>query len=160
MERWAVVCRMACEVRLAFILWHYLYGSGLHALKCLSQERVFGGQLPYLPQYKVQLISFYVVTTAKYFHIYVGFEVLTAVVMKSTIFCDITPCNPFSVNRRFRGTYRLHLQDRKNKLSKKPAWKQVASTWRWYVPPKRRLTLNRQHSIISQKMVLFILKHV
>jgi hypothetical protein len=29
---------------------------------------------------------------------YVGFEVLTAVVMKSTIFWDITPCSPLKVN--------------------------------------------------------------
>jgi hypothetical protein len=28
----------------------------------------------------------------------VGFEVLTAVVMKGTIFWDITPCSPLSVN--------------------------------------------------------------
>jgi hypothetical protein len=41
--------------------------------------------------------------------------------MKSTIFWDITPCSPLSIKRRFGGTYRLHLQDRKNKLSKKPA---------------------------------------
>jgi hypothetical protein len=33
--------------------------------------------------------------------IIVGFEVLTAVVMKSTIFWDIKPCSPLSVNRRF-----------------------------------------------------------
>jgi hypothetical protein len=31
----------------------------------------------------------------------VGFEVHTAVVMKSTVFCDITPCTPFKINRRF-----------------------------------------------------------
>jgi hypothetical protein len=31
---------------------------------------------------------------------YVGFEVLTAVVMKSTVFWDITPCILLSVNRR------------------------------------------------------------
>jgi hypothetical protein len=37
----------------------------------------------------------------------VGFEVLTAVVMKSTIFWVITPCSPVKVNRRFGGTYRL-----------------------------------------------------
>jgi hypothetical protein len=47
--------------------------------------------------------------------------------MSSTIFWDITQCSPLSVNRRFGGTNRLHLQGRKNKLSKKPAWKQVAS---------------------------------
>jgi hypothetical protein len=51
----------------------------------------------------------------------VGFEVLTAVVMKSTVFWDITPCSPLSGNRRFGGTYRLYLQGRKTKLSKKPA---------------------------------------
>jgi hypothetical protein len=45
---------------------------------------------------------------------YVGFEVLTAVVMKSTIFWDITRCTPLSVNRRFGGTYRLRLQGRRN----------------------------------------------
>jgi hypothetical protein len=49
--------------------------------------------------------------------------------------------------------------------SKKPAWKQVESRarliiqpWKWrrYIPPKRRLTLNGLHGVISQKMVLFI----
>jgi hypothetical protein len=44
---------------------------------------------------------------------YVGFEVLAAVVMKTTIFCDITPCSPLEYNRRFKGTYRLHLQGRR-----------------------------------------------
>jgi hypothetical protein len=34
---------------------------------------------------------------------YVGFEVLTAVVLKGTIFWDITPCGPLSVNQRFGG---------------------------------------------------------
>jgi hypothetical protein len=80
---------------------------------------------------------------------------------KSTVFSDIAPCSLLSVNRRFGGTYRFHVQGRKNKLSKKSAWKQVASRmlsrwflaqliflpWRWrrYVPPKRRLTLNGLH---------------
>jgi hypothetical protein len=41
---------------------------------------------------------------------FAGFEVLTAVVMKSSLFWDITPCCPLEVNRRFRGTCRLHLQ--------------------------------------------------
>jgi hypothetical protein len=39
----------------------------------------------------------------------VGFEVLTAVVMKCTIFWYIAPCSPLKVNRRFRGTCLLHL---------------------------------------------------
>jgi hypothetical protein len=44
---------------------------------------------------------------------YFGFEVLTAVVMKTTLFWDITPCSSFKFNRRFGGTYRLHLQGRR-----------------------------------------------
>jgi hypothetical protein len=40
----------------------------------------------------------------------VGSEVLTTVVMKSTIFWDITPSSPLKVKRRFGGKYRLHLQ--------------------------------------------------
>jgi hypothetical protein len=56
-----------------------------------------------------------------------GLQVPTAVVMKSTIFWDITPCSPLKVNRHFGGKYRLNLQGRKNKPSKKPAWNQVAS---------------------------------
>jgi hypothetical protein len=40
---------------------------------------------------------------------YVGYEVLTAVIMKIAIFCDIELCSPY-MNRRFGGTYQLHLQ--------------------------------------------------
>jgi hypothetical protein len=41
----------------------------------------------------------------------VGFENFTTVIMKSNIFWDITPYSLLSVNRRFGGTYHLHLQD-------------------------------------------------
>jgi hypothetical protein len=43
----------------------------------------------------------------------VGFEILTAVAMDSSIFWDITPRSPFRVNRSFRRTCRIHLQDRR-----------------------------------------------
>jgi hypothetical protein len=42
----------------------------------------------------------------------VEFEFLTAVVMKNSVFWDITPCSPLEVNKRFGRTYRLHLQCR------------------------------------------------
>jgi hypothetical protein len=51
--------------------------------------------------------SFYILTVFKIKNREVGFQVLTSVVMKSTIFWDITPCSPVSVNRRFGGTYLL-----------------------------------------------------
>jgi hypothetical protein len=41
----------------------------------------------------------------------VGFEVLTPVVMKSTVFWDMMLCSPLKVNQLFGGTYHLHLQD-------------------------------------------------
>jgi hypothetical protein len=87
---------------------------------------------------------------------HVGFEVLTAVVMKSIIFWDIMPCSSLSVNRRFGGICRLHLQDGKNNVG----WQSTDYTaflaqlnfrpWRWrrYVPPKRR-------SILEDYMALY-----
>jgi hypothetical protein len=48
----------------------------------------------------------------------VGFEVLTPVVRKSTVFWDMSS-SPLKVNRCFEGTYHLHLPESKNKVSKK-----------------------------------------
>jgi hypothetical protein len=41
-------------------------------------------------------------------------------------FWDISPCSPLSVNRRFGGTYRLHLQSRRNNFSKQAAYHLLA----------------------------------
>jgi hypothetical protein len=46
----------------------------------------------------------------------VGSEVLIAVVMKSSISWDITPCSPFKRNWCFEGTYYLHLQSQRRAL--------------------------------------------
>jgi hypothetical protein len=43
----------------------------------------------------------------------VGFEDLTAMVMKSSIFWDITSWSFLRVNQQFGRTRRLHLQDRR-----------------------------------------------
>jgi hypothetical protein len=99
-------------------------------------------------------------------------KVLTAVVMKSSAFWNITPPSPLKVNRLFRGTCRLHLQCRKisqarNKreagdkhvphLPPPSCWflpSFILRLWRWrrHVPPKRRLTFNGLRSIISPEM--------
>jgi hypothetical protein len=42
----------------------------------------------------------------------VRFQVFMTVTMKNAVFWDVTPCRS-CVNRRFRGTQRLHLQGRK-----------------------------------------------
>jgi hypothetical protein len=44
---------------------------------------------------------------------YVRSEAFTAVTMKKAVFWDVTPCRYF-VNRRFGGTYSLHLQGIRN----------------------------------------------
>jgi hypothetical protein len=79
----------------------------------------------------------------------IRFEVLTAVVVKSTIFWDITPCSPVKVNRR--GLLATC-------LLAGSCWNDFLRPWRWrrYVPPKRRLQLNRLHGVTPQKMILFI----
>jgi hypothetical protein len=46
-------------------------------------------------------------------------------VMKSIIFWDMMPCGLLSCNQRFGGTYRIHLQGRRNNFSKN----QQASRW-------------------------------
>jgi hypothetical protein len=37
------------------------------------------------------------------------FEALTAVVLKISVYWDITPCNLLEVNRRFGGIFRVHI---------------------------------------------------
>jgi hypothetical protein len=44
------------------------------------------------------------------YKILIGFEILTAVVIKSVIFWDKTPCSPLKVNRRFGEKYRLYFK--------------------------------------------------
>jgi hypothetical protein len=46
-------------------------------------------------------------------NIYAGLEVLIAVAMKSSVFCDITSCSPVKASRRFGRTHRIHFRGRK-----------------------------------------------
>jgi hypothetical protein len=95
--------------------------------------------------------------------------------MKRTIFWSITPCSPLKMNRRFGGTYRLHLQVRRisrARNQRESSW-QVTSAcnlislwflarlirrprrWRRYDTSKRWLTFDGLHGVIFQKIVLF-----
>jgi hypothetical protein len=75
--------------------------------------------------------------------------------LKSTVFWDITPRSPLSVNRRFTEKYHLHFQGRKNKFSVL-AGLVFNREDGGDVPPKRRLILNGLQGVLSQKTVLFI----
>jgi hypothetical protein len=70
------------------------------------------------------------------------FEVLTAVVIKSSVFWDITSCNPLKFGQRFGGICRLHLQDRR--ISQVRNQHEACSK-----------QSSRLHSFISQKIELF-----
>jgi hypothetical protein len=81
-----------------------------------------------------------------------------------------TLCSPLIVNRRFGGTYRLHLYgQRNNKLSKKPACKQTACFHAGFFAqliisltlkmeaiffPKRQLTINGLHGSLLSRWFL------
>jgi hypothetical protein len=71
-----------------------------------------------------------------------GFEVLTAVIIKSLLW-DIAPCGPLKINRRFRGTYRLYLQDRRISRTRY----QHGSRWRSSLL-KRRLTFSGLNGVM------------
>jgi hypothetical protein len=69
-------------------------------------------------------------------------------IMRRTSSCcfseDIMPCSPLKVNRRFEGTYCLHLH-----LLSRWYLAQFIQPWRWrrYIPPKRRLTFSGLHGV-------------
>jgi hypothetical protein len=90
----------------------------------------------------------------------------TIVSLKSTILWDITPYSPLNVNRHFGGTYRLHLQDwkisrsrnhRESRWQEKLCWA-YSSTLKLKAvcSPETSADFNRLHSIIAQKILLFI----
>jgi hypothetical protein len=99
---------------------------------------------------------------------YIGFEVLTPLIMKSPAFWNITPCGPVKISRCFGGTCHLHLQG--PKISQARNQHEAGSSalccifacvilwswrWRWHVPPKCLLTFSGLHRVISQKIELF-----
>jgi hypothetical protein len=89
-----VILLSDCIIELIFSAPHMRTSS---SSKFLFYKEVSSGSL-----HPVQLHT-------KPFHL-IRFEVLIAVVMKVSIFWDITPCSPLKVNGRFGGTCRLHIQ--------------------------------------------------
>jgi hypothetical protein len=76
------------------------------------------------------------------FYLFAGFEVLTAVVMKGSVFWDKTPCSPLKVKRRFGGKCRLHLQGRRISQPRRQyeaGTKHFQRTTRNYIPEDRTL---------------------
>lgn len=70
---------------------------------------------------------------------FVGFDVLTAMTMNNTIFCELMPCSPAEPYRRFQGTF----------------WLQ-ARRCNQFLPPKRWWISTRLHNFTSPKPALFL----
>jgi hypothetical protein len=79
----------------------------------------------------------------------IGSDVLTALIMKRTISWDKTPCSPFKVNRRFGGTYRLPLQNRRISRS----WKQRESSWQGEPPVFTLVSYSAYSSILKMEAI-------
>jgi hypothetical protein len=60
-------------------------------------------------------------------------EVLTPVVMKGSIFWDITPCSPLKINRCFWGTYSLHLQGRRISRARNQHDSRAYACWNFWL---------------------------
>jgi hypothetical protein len=75
------------------------------------------------------------------------------------IFWDIAPSTPY-VNRRFGGTYHLHLQGRKS-AEQETSMQQVAGQnflpwrWRWCSPTKRRFTYGLHGNIHNYRCMMW-----
>jgi hypothetical protein len=85
---------------------------------------------------------------------YARFEVLIAVVMKSSIIGDITPCSPLKI----KPTIRRNMTPPSSELTIRTCFMLVSwwlIHWSWrrrrHAPPKRRLTFNRLHAVLSYK---------
>jgi hypothetical protein len=84
-------------------------------------------------------------------------------ILKSSVFWDITLCCPLKANRRFGVICLLCQTDLwlPHALTLTFSWLILRSwIWRRYVPSKRRLTFNRLHYVISQKVELFVITSV
>jgi hypothetical protein len=55
---------------------------------------------------------------ARFSNAFDRFDILIAMIVKSSAFWDIRPCSPLKDNRRFEGTYHLHLQGRRISLTR------------------------------------------
>jgi hypothetical protein len=85
------------------------------------------------------------------------FEVLTAVVMNSSIFWDVMLCSWLKVSRRFGGIYRLHLRGRRisrTRNQREASSKKPGGLFR-HVPSKRQPAFNWLHGVISQEIEMF-----
>jgi hypothetical protein len=84
-----------------------------------------------------------------------GSEVSTAVVMKCTVFWDITTCSPLKANRCFGGAHRLHVQGRiSQENTSVKAGEKLAADYhllsRWHLSRLRTWTWRRRSSIHTQ----------
>jgi hypothetical protein len=87
-----------------------------------------------------------------------GFEVFTAMVMKSSLFWEMMSCSPMKVNWCFGGTCHFHIQGWRVSQARNQhdASSKKALLWRWLVPLKCPITFKGLHAVMYQKMEFFM----
>jgi hypothetical protein len=137
-----------------FFVRHFRF-SGCNYLIAIYNSQSYVQTLVNLKFYNFEVLKVSVVTTCfgQYGHhqvlstasmwMAVGFEVLTVMIMKNSIFCDISPYISLKTNRTFWGTCFISASWFLDWLVFRP-W-----TRRRHVPPKRRLIFNGLHGIMT-----------
>jgi hypothetical protein len=83
------------------------------------------------------------------------------VTIKVTIFCDVRPCSPVRIHRRFGGRYYLNLHCRKTSQSRnQQEGRSCLSLVFWLIYSRTLKKEARLHGVTSQNTVLFNRKHV
>jgi hypothetical protein len=77
-------------------------------------------------------------------------EVFTAVIMENAVFSDVAPCRS-CVNRRFVGTYRLHLQVEIS-ASEQPTWAVKSRKTRWMGLYSTHGGMRKEFNISAEKL--------
>jgi hypothetical protein len=130
MDIWFREKALYCEAEIVVCML-YKFGTYVQTSTKMTQNFVSRILLE-LPLRWITIINS--VFFANIFHS-VRFEVFTAMTIKNAVFWDVEPCKYF-VNRRFGGTYSLHLQGIKNPRALNQR-EQVAVDWvtvRVYLP--------------------------
>jgi hypothetical protein len=96
------------------------------------------------------ILSIYLENVNKVY--YLGFEVLTAVVTKSSIFRILLPCSPLKISRNFGGKCHLHLQGISQAINQHGAGSKQSYS---HVPPKLWSIFRVLHGVMCQKTETF-----
>jgi hypothetical protein len=91
-----------------------------------------------------------------------GFQILIAVFINTSIFWDITPCDPLKVNRRFGRTYGIHIQGQRLNQARNQRGadsKQPDLEYQKYALIPQNVSIKCTYFVYKVRIVYFIYKY-